>query len=583
VSTLRLLRLYLGLRFAGSDAGQTGRQAKKYLEEIEKLEAEQSTPVFWNFPVAPFLGQPGRSSSAAVAAIRRRVRAGGDRIVPAGFTGVPHPLLLPEELERELRWCYRNPWFPAVTNLFGVPPESILPVYPELYAESRTGAYSSHGFRTICIPIPLHRLLPTTGKNRWTVLKPLTRAGYSIPGGNSKVNLRPIAVMKPAEVTTEGIEGLLTACGRADSLALMLDLADGNQENAAAQAEVLRRLFLFLSRHRKIQPRSLPVENLESEPPEVDPGELLKFLPGVGGESKNEDWDRIEGFRRKKRKTNLQMRELLQMIAGAFPADTTGRSSRTARHESIEITNISMAGSVTLIGVDRQATFQRGLLSNLIDRGEKVLPGEAGRSVFTLDGKREHLQTESAVSFDKRGESGLRSTLCTRADRRGGSVRVILDYYFGDECAHLAVDQTIRYPPFRHGVVAEVIPLEVCLCSFTEDEPPTLTVEDPGGDPRVEALTAQPRILLSWGKVFRVRHGNRCVELLTAPGQHTRRGHIEFRVEKKRAGARGGGYLLWANLGGSYLPRPAADLPTGDLHLSYGIRFDAAVGDSSGF
>jgi hypothetical protein len=569
VNTPRPFGLYLGLRFASADAAL----AKRYLEEIEKLETEQPIPLFWTFPVAPVLER--RSSANLVSAIQRRVREGEDRIVPAGFTGAPHPLLLADELERELRWCYRNPWFPAVGNLFGAHPEVIIPVYPELYAEGSTGVYGSHGFRVIGVPIPLHRLFTAAGKNKWTDLKPLTRADYSLPGGNAAVNLRPVAAVKPEEVTPETIEGLLTACGRAPCLALMLDLAGGNRENAADAAAVLQRLLLLLSRHRnrKIQPRSFPAENVEAIPPEVDPGELLKFLPGAGGDSTGADWDRIETLRRKKRKTNQQMRELLDATAAAVSPHTTGRRARAGRRESIEITNISMAGSVTLVGVDRQATFHRGLLSNLIVRGEKAFPGEAARSVFTLDGRREYLQTESAVSFDRKGESGLRSTLSTRADRQGRSVQVTLDYYFCDEHDYLTVDQTISYPPFRRGVVTEVMPLELCLCSFTEGEPPTLTVEDPEGDPRCEPVTAHPGIVLLWGKVFRVRHGNRSVELLAEPAQPTRRGQIEFRVEKKRGAARGGVYLLWANLGGSYLPQSAADLSDRRLNRVCGIRF----------
>jgi hypothetical protein len=426
VSTPRPLHLYLGLRFAIADSGQPCNRAGRFLEEIERLEAEHPIPIFWNFPAAPVLGQRSGICAKLVSSIQRRVRAGKDRIVPAGFTGAPHPLLLPDELERELRWCFRNPWFPAATNLFAAQPEVVLPVYPQPHAESRTMAYSSHGFRTIGIPIPLHRLFTPAGNKKWTDLKPLTRTDYSLPGGNSTAHLRPIAVVKPQEITAERIEGLLTACGRAACLALMLDLDDGNPEDGKSEAALLQRLLHLLSRHRKFQFQPIPGDDPGSTAAEVDPGELLKFLPGISGDPESRDWDRIEALRQKKRKTNLQMRELLTTIAAAAPASTIV----PGRDESIEITNISMAGTVTLIGIERQATFNRGLLSNLIDHGEKVLPGEAGRSVFTLDGKLEYLQTESAVSFDRDGEPGLRSTLSTRAGRRGRGVQATLDYYF---------------------------------------------------------------------------------------------------------------------------------------------------------
>jgi len=64
------------------------------------------------------------------------------------------------------------------------------------------------------------------------------------------------------------------------------------------------------------------------------------------------------------------------------------------------------------------------------------------------------------------------------------------------------------------------------------------------------------------------------VELQVAPLQKTRAGQIEFRVEKQR----GSTYLLWTNLGGSYLPQPAANLSARRLNLSYGIRFSGAAG-----
>jgi hypothetical protein len=530
--------------------------------------------------VAAVLERQSRSLAKLVSAIQRRVRAGEDRIVPSGFTGAAHPLLLADELERELLWCYRNPWFPAATSRFGVHPQAILPEYPELYCESTANAYSRHGFRTICIPIPLYRLFTTAGRSRWTDLKALTRTDYSIRGGKSRMTLRPIAVIRPEEVTPEGIEGLLSACGRATALSLMLDLTDENPRNDSVEDALLQLMFLLLSRHRRIEFHPFPEGTLETAPPEVDPGELLKFVAPVGECPAGKDWDRIESLRRKKRKNNLQMRELLKTVATAVSSHTTGCSGRAGDRESheIEITNISMAGSVALIGIDLQANFHQGRLSNLIDHGQEVLPGEPGRSVFAFDNKREFLQTESAFSFDRRGESGLRSTLCTQADRQGRGVQVILDYYFCDEHRYLTVDLTICYPPLRRGIVAEAIPLELCLCSFTDADPPALVVENPKGDTRNETVSPHPGTILLWGKGFRVQHGRKSVELQKAPAQPTRRGQIEFRVEKKRGGARGGVYLLWANLGGSYLPQPAAGLSGRRLNLSYGIRFSAAWG-----
>ena len=245
-----------------------------------------------------------------------------------------------------------------------------------------------------------------------------------------------------------------------------------------------------------------------------------------------------------------------------------------------------MAGSVTLIGTGLQATFSQGRMSNLIDHGDKVLPGEPGRSVFTIDNKQVLLKTDSAFSFDREGQSGLRSILSSHANREGEGVQVVLDHYFADECGFLALDITARYPSLPSGIVQQATPLELCLCSFSEDDRPEIEVQASGRDPFNHTLPVGPQVFLLAGQRFRLQYGKRNVELQVSPFRKTTSGKIEFRVEKKRrlprgtTAARGRTLLLWANLGGSYLPQPAANLSTRRLHISYGIRFSGAPGSA---
>lgn len=537
------------------------------------MEKEHPIPLYWNFPVAPVLEKQSRRTANLVAAIRRRIRSGHDRVVPSGFSRAPHPLLLPEELQRELLWCYRNPWFPALKDIFAAHPEVILPAHPDLYSEAAGNAYSRQGFATIGIPIPLYRFSPPPGSSRWAGLKPLAAPEYSIRGANSGARLRPIAVLHPEEVRREGIDSLLSACGKSDTLYMMFDLSDGNSGDDSAWPAAVERLFRQLTRHRRIELHPFSSEPQKTAPTPVDPAELLKFVEPVGRFSDSRIWDQIENLRQKKRRSNLQMRDLLKSIASAAPSSTTVSSGQTKTDETdaLEITNISMAGSVTLIGVGLQATFSEGRLSNLIDHGKKVLPGETGRSVFTFHSKRELLQTESAFSFDREGQTGLRSILSSRIGKEGETVEIILDYYFADERSCLTLDITARYPPLAPGIVAESTPLELCLCSFTEDDRPEIEVQAPDRDPYSYAVTAGPAVFVLAGKRFRLQHGNCSVELQAEPRQKTRSEQIEFRIEKQR-----NRHLLWTNLGGSYLPQPAANLSARRLNLSFGIRFGGA-------
>jgi hypothetical protein len=577
VSNTRPLRLQLGLRFGtGNDRRIHGR-AEGFLKEIEELETKHPIPLYWNFPVAPVLEKQSRAAANLVAAIRNRVRAGEDRIIPSGFTLAAHPLLLPEELDRELQWCYRNPWFPALKRLFDADPEAILPIYPDLYSEALSNAYSRHGFTTIGIPIPLYRLSPTPGKARWTELKPLAGSEYAIRGADSAVRLRPIVVLHAEEVRPEAIDALLSACGRAPSLTVMLDLDGGASGSASTASAALQRLLSLVARHRQIEFLPFSVEAGESAPPEADPGQLLTFVAPIGECPQNRIWDQVEHSRQKKRKNNLQIKELLNSIAAAVPAGTTGGAGRSESGgtDTIEVTNISMAGSVSLVGMGIQATFHQGRLSNLIDRGRELLPGEPGRSVFALGNKREFLQTESAFSFNRLEQTGLRSILSLRQGREGKGVQVTLDYYFSDEDRSLILDVTALYPPLTDGIVSEAAPLEICLCSFTEDNCPAFSVKKPMTDEHRGTVAPFPGVFVLWGKRFSFQQGKRSVELQPESAHKSRTGKIEFRVEKKRLPPRGGAYLLWANLGGSYLPQPAANLSAQRLKLSYSLGFSA--------
>jgi hypothetical protein len=576
MSNGRLLRLHLGLRFATSIDRQVADRAEGFLEEIERLEEESPIPLYWNFPAAPILEKQSRRAAVLIEAITKRVRSGQDRIIPSGFSAAAHPLLLPEELQRELMWCYRNPWLPALKNLFDARPEVILPVHPDLYSEATEKAYSRQGFTTIGIPVPLYRLSPPSGKNRWTELRALAASQYSLRGASSAAKLRPIAWLRPEEVTEEGINTVLAACGREDALYLMVDLSDGTPSGDSAGSGVAQRLLRLLSRHRRTEFHPFSVEPRKPAPDPIDCAELMKFVEPVGRSPERGTWDRIETLRNRKRKSNLQMRDLLQTLAAAetsaaIPAPDRSKNRGT---DTIEITSISMAGSVTLIGVGLQATFSQGRLSNLIDHGRKALPGRPGRSVFTFTNKRELLRTDSAFSFDREGQTGLRSNLSRRLDKGGKSVQIILDYYFADERSCLNLDIRACYPPLPPGIITEVAPLELCLRSFSEDDRLVIEVQAPDREPYRENVAAAPGVIALWGKNLRVKQGSWSVELLASPLQQTQSEQIEFRVEKQP----GKSYLLWVNLGGSYLPQPAAKLSTRKLDLSYAIRFGGAGG-----
>ena len=330
----------------------------------------------------------------------------------------------------------------------------------------------------------------------------------------------------------------------------------------------MARVLRLLSRHRTLEFVPFPGDEQDPAAEPVDPTELLKFVERAGVLHDDSAWDRIESLRARKRRSNMQVHELLDTVAAAGRGGATGRAGKSERagEDRLQITSISMAGSVTLIGIDSRATFLEGRLSGLFDRGRSILPGVPARSFFSFGARREFLRTDSAFSFDREGQTGLRCMLSTRSAPAPGGVRITLDYYFTDEPNRLALDMTVHYPELPPGNARESSPLEVCLCSFNDDEQLRIEVLIPSREPYRRTVAPRQGVCLLYGKCFTILRDSAAVQLVAWPAHGTRTEWIEFRVAKQR-----GTYQLWANLGGSYLVQPASLLSARRRSLSYSI------------
>jgi len=553
VSNGQTLHLCLGLRFGDCPHDEFCRRADRLLEEVGKLETRFPLPLHWNFAVKPVLEKQSRGMADLLGEIKRRIKARRDRIVPSGFTGSPHPLMLPEELERELLWCYNNPWFPGLKKLFDMDPDFILPAYPDLLAEAAASVYSRQGFRVIGVPISLFRLKPRAGGGRRTYLEPLAGPAYRITGSRSKILLQPVVVVRSLDEMSEAI-----SLGITNNLFLMFDPGAGT----------LAPLIELLTRHRKVDFLSFDEKKRKPPATAADPAYLLNVMEPHGGPDEQAVWAQIENFRKKKRKTNKQSCIILESLAGANPHNGLegNKAAVEAVGEELEVTNAGMAGSVALIGAAVQATFVEGRFSNLVKRGAAVLAGKPSQSFLTVEGKRVDLRTESAFSFERDGQAGLRSTLSARIGGESQLIRVVLDHYFEGDEPTLRLDIGVHYALSPNTLLYESAPLEICLYSFTQADSLRIEVELASGMCFSKTVPRQEMLWRLYGKKFRIVKQDAAVQLTAAPAYKTRTGQIEFQVRKRR-----GGYLLFANLGGSYLPQTAGLITGRKQALSYGI------------
>lgn len=553
MSNGQALHLYLGFKFGDCPHDEFCRRADRLLEDVGKLETRFPLPLHWNFAVKPVLEKQSRNMTDLLGEIKRRIKHRQDRIVPGGFTGSPHPLMLPEELERELLWCYKNPWFPGLNKLFDMDPDFILPAYPDLLAEAAASVYSRQGFRVIGVPISLFRLKPRSAGRRKTYFEPFANPAYTIAGSRSKVLLQPVVVVRSVDEMSEAI-----SLGKINNLFVVFDSGAG----------MLGPLIELLTRHRKVDFLSFHEKKRKPLTTPVDPTYLLNFVEPHGGHDEQAVWAQVESLREKKRKTNKQLCIILESLAGANPDNGLKGNKATveAVRDELEITNVSMAGSVALVGAAVQATFVEGRFSNLVKGGTGLLAGKPSQSFLTVGAKRVDLRTESAFSFERGGQTGLRSTLSARIGEESQLIRVVLDHYFEGDEPMLRLDIGVHYPLIPNTLLYESAPLEICLYSFTQDDSLLIEAELANGMRYSEAVPHQEMLKRLHGKKFRIVKQDTAVQLTSAPAYKTRTEQIEFQVRKRR-----GGYLLFANLGGSYLPQTAGFIINRKQVLSYGI------------
>jgi hypothetical protein len=545
MSRRKPLRLLLGLRLRDPGSPEACRAALAALAQAEGLEIP--LPLHWNLPLAPLAAAGSRPAAELGARIRARVKAQADAVLPAGFRGAPHPLLQAEELERELAWCRRNPWLPGAKSLLGQEPVHLLPLVPDLLREQAGGLYSRRGFLSVGVALPLQEarrlLFARRGCYRFLLARAPDRAAvYSC--------LLPPPGMDPVRLA-----GLLDGLGVGQQpLFLLLELG------AEAAGPRLEPLVQALAARYDLQALSLardplfPEGEAAGEPP-YDPAALMSAFDPLELNSPRvlEATARAAALRgRRRRRTEADLRAVVEAVAG--PPRGAARNRERARPSPEQVLIASMAGSVSLDGPRYAATFDDGRFTGLRLDGTQVLAGLPARSYLMVKGKIKELQTESAFSFEREQESGLRSVLKTRLPDTDGDIRLQTDAYFRDQ--ELEMDFLLSFPVFPPETVLErLAPFELVLFALGRQEQAQVSSDLGGGLVHRQTLGAEPACRLLYGTRFLLSSLPAGGPALTLAARDAGAGPLVLPLCVRRERGR---CLLLANPLGSYSPAPAA-------------------------
>lgn len=374
---------------------------------IDECEQTETAPVMWNLPVLGIADKTSHVATAALERILERSQRTEDRIIPMGYAGVPHRLLVAAEADNELTWACTNQWHTGLSEITArhharPPAPVVLPDQPDPERRTDDATYG---------------------------IVAQTAAGAELRMGDARAPVVPIA-SPPAEWETDNGG----ATGQRYRRMLQRSIAAGLRRARSAQMPLV--LHARITQRSDTAAAKVVLELLRAR---RTPRCSVVALPGIDADPHNDTTysravDGPEPFARVQplprllaasdnrsagRRSNTRVEQTLRALAGIDPG-APPTEHRTTR----EIIS-TMPGEATITADAFDARFATGRLAGLTvgeDRRETglVLGGQPAVSAVTVDGERTPFEPFSSFSVEGdecRGIHGI-ERLTPQANRR---------------------------------------------------------------------------------------------------------------------------------------------------------------------
>ena len=479
----RLAPVYLIFSIRALEAKQFSQFILAMLSELSNNPVLEKIPIHWQFPVAALKQPKSTRVDRSVPMLRGRIASGSDMLMPLGFSGAPHSLLLAEDIWTELHWALRNPWKCGLENIFDKNPVALFPDRPDWLRESARSVYENYRGLLILPFFPQNQHPPfclvREGPSKTGILGLITidvtsiTAGLQLPKKRSSLYRDGcILQVEFSHLTqTEKIKSQL------DSLTALLET------NPALD---------YFSMNGALNGNSWDWTTFEGEtgsPPfNIIPEK--QALQSQGAYKRSE----INISANNLRKNRYQFREL-GTISGTFkrlisignlrsaavePAGFSEKKKSPPGYEPIS----DMTGTITLEEETVKAHFSEGSLVGLSHGEHSVLTGLPGASYLQWEDQRRSYTPIGAFSFEQEQIRGLRVQLTFDGDVADNSGAGVIDYFFISDCPFLFISAYFDWPDVtpHTGVIRRYAPLEIPLYRLTELHPLTVTGRYPDGE-----------------------------------------------------------------------------------------------------
>jgi hypothetical protein len=479
------------------------------------VEAAGTRPLVWNFPAAPV-----EKLHRVRAWIQKTVgaRLDLDLVAAMGFAGACHPVLMLDELEKELSWGVENPWGTGMAQVLDARPEILMPRVADTLRAGALAAYRSRGFKTLGIP---------SGRGlRWFAHEGLDFFTCArVSAANPRLALRTFP--------------------RGDSL-IMLDLS------GSVTREGLRQVLDLVIPSLAPEGAASPLAGSRSSSPDLPvPADICQDWSAFPAPLLRQAITRAAAGSRKRRKRNDEYQQLLSSYSlETAEAPTARKGSSPSGLPAGSHLVAQMLGEVSLAGSSFDVKLAGGRFTGIAKGGRDFLPLRPARSYLRAGGKQLNFRTRNSFSFEGDGGTGLREVLGIDSQEKAS---LSIEYSFRDDSAFLEITAEVSWPALTPAdTIEEHAPFVVTLRELGRSEEALITAEAPDGSTaslRAEGTgwtvvpAAQHRIPLAGGATLLLR---------PAPAGSRGWNLASFRVARQ-----GRRRYLEANPFGGWFPTPA--------------------------
>ncbi|MBN1798534.1 MAG: hypothetical protein JW822_08145 [Spirochaetales bacterium] len=535
MSSKKDLSLYIGIRWQQAASRLIAEKTEILLEKLTLAKLEKSIPLHWNLPITPYLENKNQHMDRIITEIKTRITACKDCIVPMGYSGAPHPLLETSELEKELAWCFSNPWKQGIKDQFKQSPQIVMPHIPDIMRKSSLKAYHQNGFAFLGLPFT-NSLNGSYRFGPWQTQAPLKIFYYQHITFH-KNELKSTLPHNPDKHTS--------------AVFILFDI------HTAETDVVLEGIIQSLSKRFHIRFASLqdkPVTHTEKKADaDFNYTPPLPCNPRARLYLKN-----ASALKNKDPQKEIDIQNTLKLISFNnmdLISKKIERIQSSAKKSFLKpkIISAHMPGQVTLPGANFDVIFSGGRLHSIIKDGKHYTLTNTLDSFIKTKKRTYRYATGSVFSFEDESSRGLlEKTTCTLPGISEAS-SIIREYSYVGDFPYLLISMEVIYPEIsKLSSSIQFAPFELALMKFKKGELPlihSLYSDGTGYQIRLSDLTAVYNLA---GSMFYLPLHDSYLILGFTPQKSPGVQSVQLRIEQKKQTC-----YLYVSFYGTYHPEEA--------------------------